>query len=56
MALAAYWIAERPERLASPWPAERTAKMLCEQHEEELLKAFKVCPFGDLGEDRRTKP
>jgi carboxypeptidase Q len=51
MALAAYWIADRPERLASPWPAERTAKMLREQHEEELLKAFKIWPFGDLGED-----
>jgi carboxypeptidase Q len=45
MALAAYWIADRPERLASPWPAERTAKMLREQHEEELLKAFKIWPF-----------
>jgi len=56
MALAAYWIADRPERLASPWPAERTAKMLREQHEEELLKAFKIWPFGDLGEDKSTKP
>src|SRR2546423_6916203 len=28
MALTAYWIADRPERFASPWPAERTAKML----------------------------
>jgi hypothetical protein len=45
MALAAYWIADRPERLASPWPAERTAKMLREQHEDELLKALKIWPF-----------
>jgi hypothetical protein len=51
MALAAYWMADRPERLASPWLAERTAKMLREQHEDELLKAFKIWPFGDLGED-----
>ncbi len=28
MALAAYWIADRPERFASPWPAEKTVKML----------------------------
>jgi Zn-dependent M28 family amino/carboxypeptidase len=46
MALAAYWIADRPERLASPWPPQRTAKMLREQHEEEFLKAFKLWPFG----------
>ncbi|HVS88031.1 MAG TPA: M28 family peptidase [Candidatus Acidoferrum sp.] len=56
MALAAYWIADRPERLASPWSPERTAKMLCEQHEDEFLKAFKLWPFGDLGEDKGTKP
>jgi hypothetical protein len=42
MALAAYWIADRAERLASPWPAERTAKMLREQREDELPKAFKI--------------
>jgi carboxypeptidase Q len=56
MALAAYWIADRPERLASPWPAERTARMLRAQHEEELLKAFKIWPFGDSAEDERVKP
>ena len=56
MALTAYyWTAGRPERLASPWPAERTAKMLLEHHEEELLKAFKIRPFGDLREEG-TKP
>jgi len=49
MALAAYWIADRPERFASPWPAERTAKMLREQHQYELLKAFHLWPYGDLG-------
>jgi carboxypeptidase Q len=49
MALAAYWIAERPERLASPWPAERTAKMLREQHIYEELKAFNLWPYGELG-------
>jgi carboxypeptidase Q len=56
MALAAYWIADRPERLASPWPPQRTAKMLSEQHEEEFLKAFKLWPFGEFGEDKEPKP
>ena len=44
MALAAYWIADRPERFASPWSAEKTAKMLIAQHEDEMLKAFKLWP------------
>ena len=52
MALAAFWIADRPERLAAPWPAERTAKMLRAQHEYEELKAFNIWPFGDLGADK----
>ena len=57
MALAAYWIADRPERFASPWPAERTAKMLRDQHEYEELKAFHLWPFGDLGaEDKKETP
>jgi hypothetical protein len=49
MALAAFWIADRPERFASPWPAERTAKMLRAQHQYEELKAFNLWPFGNLG-------
>lgn len=49
MAMTAFWIADRPERFASPWPAERTAKMLREQGEYEELKAFNIWPFGDLG-------
>jgi carboxypeptidase Q len=55
MALAAFWIADRPERLASPWPAERTAKMLRDQHEYEELKAFGLWPYGDLGLDDKSK-
>lgn len=51
MALAAYWIADRPERFASPWPAERTARMLRKQGQYEFLKAFGLWPFGDLGAD-----
>ena len=50
MALTAYWIADRPERSATPWPAERTAKMLREKGEYEELKAFKIWPYGNLGE------
>ncbi len=52
MALAAFWIADRPERFATPWPPERTAKMLRAQHEYEELKAFNIWPFGDLGADK----
>jgi Zn-dependent M28 family amino/carboxypeptidase len=53
MALAAYWIADRPERLASPWPAERTARMLRKQGQYEFLKAFNLWPFGDLGAEMK---
>jgi carboxypeptidase Q len=49
MALAAFWIADRPERLASPWPPERTAKMLVEKQQDQTLKAYGIWPFGDLG-------
>jgi len=57
MALAAFWIADRPERFASPWPAERTARMLRAQHEYEELKAFNLWPFGDLGlEEKKENP
>ena len=53
LALTAFWIADRPDRLASPWPAERTAKMLRQQGEYEELKAFHLWPFGDLGTDQK---
>lgn len=55
MALAAFWIADRPERFASPWPAERTARMLRDQHEYEELKAFNLWPYGDLGAEEKGK-
>ncbi|MGH9352138.1 MAG: M28 family metallopeptidase, partial [Terriglobia bacterium] len=48
-ALTAYWIADRPERLATPWPPEKTAKMLVDQKADKLLKAFGLWPFGNLG-------
>ena len=49
MALAAFWIADRPERLASPWPQEKTAQMLVDKHQDGILKAFGLWPFGNLG-------
>src|SRR5256712_78911 len=55
MAMTAFWIADRPERFAAPWPAERTAKMLREQGQYEMLKAFRLWPFGDLGEEKKGK-
>lgn len=53
MALTAFWIADRPERLASPWPAERTAKMLRAQGQYDFLKAFKLWTYGDAGKDEQ---
>jgi hypothetical protein len=53
-ALTAFWIADRPERLADPWPPERTARMLIDQKKDEYMKANGTWPFGDLG--RETKP
>jgi len=52
MALAAYWVADRPERLATQWSAEKTAKMLRDRGEYEELKAFNIWPYGDLGADK----
>jgi carboxypeptidase Q len=55
MALTAFWMADRPERLASPWPAEKSARMLTEKHNDVFLKALGLWPFGDLGKDADTK-
>jgi len=51
MALTAYWIADRPERFAAPWTPEKTAKMLRKQGQFDMLNAFHIWPFGDLGKD-----
>jgi carboxypeptidase Q len=45
MALTAYWIADRPERFANPWPAARTAKKFEDTHQDGMLKAFGLWPF-----------
>jgi hypothetical protein len=55
MALTAFWIADRPERFAAPWPAERTATMLRAQGQYEFLKAFNLWPYGDLGAGEKPK-
>jgi carboxypeptidase Q len=52
MALTSYWLADRPDRFATPWPAERTAKMLRQKGEYDMLKAFNLWPFGDLGAEQ----
>lgn len=49
MALTAFWIADRPQRLASPWPPEKTAQMLVDKHHDTVLKLFGLWPFGNLG-------
>jgi len=49
MALTAFWIADRPQRLASPWPQEKTAQMLVDKHQDTVLKLFGLWPFGNLG-------
>jgi carboxypeptidase Q len=49
MALTAYWIADRPDRLAKPWPTEKTAHVLRTQNQFDMLKAFGLWPFGDKG-------
>jgi len=51
MALTAYWLADRPERFALPWPSDRTAKMLRDQGQYEFLKAFGLWTFGEQGLD-----
>ena len=50
MALTAFWLADRPERFASPWPAERTAKMLRDKGDYDMLRAFNLWAFGGLGQ------
>jgi carboxypeptidase Q len=54
MALTSFWIADRPERLAKPWPAEKTAKVLREQDQYEFLKASGLWIFGDKGQARAS--
>ena len=50
VALTAFWIADRPERLASPWSTEKVAKMLVDKKQDGFLKAIGLWTFGDLGQ------
>ena len=50
MALTSFWIADRPERLASPWPPEKTARVLKAQKQDEMLKSEGIWPFGDIAD------
>jgi hypothetical protein len=56
MALAAYWIADRPDRFASPWSPEKTVKMLVGQHQDEMLKAFGLWPKAYADIERKSAP
>jgi carboxypeptidase Q len=56
MAMTAYWLADRPQRFATPWSAEKTAKMLREKGEYEMLKAFGLWSFRDLGQEISQPP
>jgi hypothetical protein len=35
-----------------PWPAERTAQMLVEKHDDVFLKLFNLWPFGNMGQQK----
>jgi len=50
MALTSFWLADRPDRFASPWPPEKTAAMLRETGNFDKLTAFGLWTFGDLGQ------
>ncbi len=56
MAMTAFWIADRPERFASPWPPAQTAKMLREKGDYDMLKSFNLWSFGNLGLDTSPAP
>ncbi|HLJ87687.1 MAG TPA: M20/M25/M40 family metallo-hydrolase [Candidatus Angelobacter sp.] len=53
MALTAFWIADRPDRLASPLPNDQVAKTLVEQKQDGMLKAAGIWPFGDTGSEKK---
>lgn len=46
-AVLAFWIADQPGRFSSPWPAERTKKMLIDTHHDAELKSYGIWPFGN---------
>ena len=59
MSLLSFWIADRANRLASPWPPERSAQALLRKDRQRVqdLKAFGWWPFGELdGELKSDNP
>jgi hypothetical protein len=54
LALTGYWIADREQRFATPWPAEKTARALREQGQYDMLHALGLWSFGDLGQEAPT--
>ena len=50
LALTSYWIADRPQRFAKPWPREKTARVLRETGQYDMLNAIGLWTFGDLGQ------
>jgi len=56
MAMTAYWLADRPQRFAAPWPVEKTARMLREKGEYDILKALGLWSFGSLGQEISQPP
>jgi carboxypeptidase Q len=56
MALTAYWIADRPERFAAPWSAEKTVNMLVAQHQDGMLKAFGLWPKAFADVEKKQAP
>jgi hypothetical protein len=53
--LTSFWIADRPERLASPWPPEKSARMLEDKKQDTFLKALGLWPFGNLGGEAEAR-
>ena len=51
MALTGYWIADRQARFATPWTAEKTARVLRETGQYDMLKAIGLWTFGELGQN-----
>ena len=56
LALAAFWIADRPDRFATPWTPEQTARMLRQKGDDDMLKSFRLWTFGDLGLEPSASP
>jgi carboxypeptidase Q len=43
----AFWVADRGDRLAIPWSAERTKQMLIDKKQDAFLKMENIWPFGN---------